>query len=129
MLEKLDTIRMARAMNSHAAERAKLVAGNVANADTPGYRARDLSPFADTYRSGAASPMRATRPGHLSDAAPSRSDARVIEDQGGLSPNGNSVSLEAEMVKTAEAKRQHEISVAIYRSSLSVLRSAIGRRG
>ena len=36
MLEKLDTIRMARAMNSHAAERAKLVAGNVANADMPG---------------------------------------------------------------------------------------------
>lgn len=115
-------------MTSHAAERAKLVAGNVANADTPGYRARDLTPFAETYRNGGASPMRATRPGHFLDGD-GNTAGRVVEDGSGRSPNGNSVSLEDQMVKTAEVKRQHDISLAVYRSSLTMLRSALGRRG
>lgn len=129
MLEKLETIRMSRAMSAHAAERAKLVAGNVANADTPGYLTRDLSPFAESYRSAGAAPMRSTRPGHLEGTGAGGTDARVIEERGGQSPNGNSVSLEEEMVRTAEVKRQHDMSLAIYRSSLTMLRSALGRRG
>lgn len=128
MLEKLETIRMARAMSAHAAERAKLVAGNVANADTPGFLSRDLAPFSETYRSAGAPPLRATRPGHL-DGGPGTEGGRVIEERGGQSPNGNSVSLEAEMVRTAEVKRQHDMSLAIYKSSLTMLRSALGRRG
>lgn len=129
MLEKIETIRMSRAMSAHATERARLVAGNVANADTPGYLTRDLTPFAETYRSAGAAPMRATRPGHLQGAGAGGLDARVTEERGGQSPNGNSVSLEAEMVRTAEIKRQHDMSLAIYRSSLTMLRSALGRRG
>lgn len=129
MLEQLETIRMSRAMSSHAAERARLVAGNVANADTPGYLSRDLAPFVESYRSAGAPPMRTTRPGHMEDGPPSGADTRVIEERGGQSPNGNSVSLEAEMVRTAEVKRQHDMSLAIYKSSLTMLRSALGRRG
>lgn len=129
MLEKLETIRMSRAMSAHAAERAKLVAGNVANADTPGYLTRDLSPFAESYRSASAPPMRATRPGHLEGTGAGGTDAHMIEERGGQSPNGNSVSLEDEMVRTAEVKRQHDMSLAIYKSSLTMLRSALGRRG
>ena len=129
MLEKLETIRMARAMTSHAAERAKVIAGNVANADTPGFRARDLRPFAETYRNAGANPIRATRVGHFTSSDAGGMTARVTEDQGGLAPNGNSVSLEDEMVKNAETKRQHDISIAVYRSSLTMLRTAMGRRG
>ena len=129
MLEKLETIRMARAMTSHAAERAKVIAGNVANADTPVFRARDLRPFAETYRNAGANPIRATRAGHFTSSDAGGAAARVTEDQGGLAPNGNSVSLEDEMVKNAETKRQHDISIAVYRSSLTMLRTAMGRRG
>ncbi len=128
MLEKLETIRMSRAMSAHASERAKLLASNVANADTPGYLAKDLSPFAESYRSAGRAPMRQTRPGHL-DGASGGPDSRLIEERGGQSPNGNSVSLETEMIRTAEVKRQHDMSLAIYRSSLTMLRSALGRRG
>lgn len=129
MLEKLETIRMARAMSAHAAERAKVIAGNVANADTPGFRARDLRPFAETYRNAGATPIRATRAGHLTSDDTGGVSARVTEEQGGRAPNGNSVSLEDEMVKNAETKRQHDISIAVYRSSLTMLRTAMGRRG
>ena len=116
-------------MTSHAAERAKVIAGNVANADTPGFRARDLRPFAETYRNAGANPIRATRAGHFTSSDAGGAAARVTEDQGGLAPNSNSVSLEDEMVKNAETKRQHDISIAVYRSSLTMLRTAMGRRG
>lgn len=129
MLEKLETIRMARAMSAHAAERAKVIAGNVANADTPGFRARDVRPFAESYRNAGTNPIWATRAGHFTSTDAGGAATRVTEDQGGRAPNGNSVSLEDEMVKTAETKRQHDISIAVYRSSLTMLRTAMGRRG
>ena len=129
MLERFETIRMAQAMTAHAATRTKIVAGNVANADTPGYRARDLTPFAESYRSAGAAPMRATRPGHFGASHTGGPAPRVIGESGGRAPNGNTVSLEEEMVRTAEIKREHEISLAVYRSSLTMLRSALGRRG
>ncbi|MDO5604330.1 MAG: FlgB family protein [Paracoccus sp. (in: a-proteobacteria)] len=129
MLEKLDTIRMAQALTGHAAQRARIVAGNVANADTPGFRARDARPFAETYRHSGAVLMRATRPGHLAAMPAATATARLREDEGGRAPNGNSVSLEAEMVKSAEVKREHDLSVAIYKSALGLMRSAAGRRG
>jgi flagellar basal-body rod protein FlgB len=44
-----------------------------------------------------------------------------------MSPNGNSVSLETEMVKAVEVKRQHDQALAIYKSSMNVLRASIGR--
>lgn len=129
MLESLETVRMSQAMMSHAGQRSKMLAGNVANADTPGYLARDLRPFAETYRDSAAMPMRATRAQHFSSTEAGGFVARIVEERDGRSPNGNSVSLEDEMFRTAEIKRQHELSLAVYKSSLTMLRAAMGRRG
>ena len=53
---------------------------------------------------------------------------RVSTDDSQPSPNGNSVSLEAEMVKTAEVRHEHEMSLGIYRSAMDILRTSIGRR-
>ena len=53
MFEKLEITRMAQALSAHAGARLGLVAQNVANADTPGYKARDLPDFAEVWRGGA----------------------------------------------------------------------------
>ena len=50
MFEKIEMLRMARAMGQHTQARHIEVARNIANADTPGFRAHDLQPFAETYR-------------------------------------------------------------------------------
>jgi flagellar basal-body rod protein FlgB len=42
-------------------------------------------------------------------------------------PNGNSVSLEAEMVKSVEARQNHEMALAIYRATSDVIRASLGR--
>lgn len=127
MFEKIEMMRMARAMGQHASQRQITVARNVANADTPGFKAEDLQPFADSYRDAAFAAMRTTNPRHL--AAPDWSPtARNIQTDTGMSPNGNSVSLEDEMLKAAEVKRGHDLSLGVYTAALDLMRTSIGRR-
>lgn len=127
MFEKIEMMRMARALGQHASERQLVVARNVANADTPGFKAGDVQSFADSYRRADLAPMRATDPRHLStpDWSPL---TRQTENDTGVSPNGNSVSLEEEMLKAAEVKRGHDLSLGIYSSALDLMRTSIGRR-
>jgi flagellar basal-body rod protein FlgB len=127
MFKSLDVFKAAHAMGKHAAVRQSVVAQNMANADTPGYKARDIKPFRELYQNDSgAGTMRATRSGHhgssleASGVAPGLTTAEV-------SPNGNSVSVEEEMLKAVEVKRQHDRSVAIYKSAMTVLRATIAR--
>lgn len=127
MFAQIDTMRMARDLGAHAAQRQRVIAMNVANADTPGYRARDLPEFEDGL---GRSPLelRRTRAGHVqSDASGTR--ARPVDVQGEPSPNGNTVSLEDEMVRSADAKREFDLSLSVMQSGLNLMRIAIGRRG
>lgn len=129
MFEKIDTMRMARAMTDHAAQRSNIVARNIANADTPGFKARDLEEFSRSYRASAApDELRSTRARHLSDPFWSGGAPRQTVDSVAVSPNGNSVTLEDEMFKMAEVKREHEMSVSIYRAGLDIMRASIGKR-
>ena len=49
--------------------------------------------------------------------------------RGEASPDGNTVSLEDEMMRAAEAKRQFALSLAVVQSGMPLLRTAAGRRG
>ncbi|MFT6451046.1 MAG: flagellar basal-body rod protein FlgB [Halocynthiibacter sp.] len=128
MLDKLEIFAMARGLISHANARQSAIAQNVANADTPGYRARDVASFADTYRGEAGNAMRATRAGHTThnDGATGL-DLRQIDAPGPSSPNGNTVALETEMMKSSQVRAEHDRALAIYRSSMNILRASIGR--
>jgi flagellar basal-body rod protein FlgB len=127
MFAKLDLFRIASAMASHAGQRQGVIATNIANADTPGYRARDLRPFADVYRQEGATTMRVTRAGHLPAAGPSARADTVLLDNPDQSLNGNTVSLEDQMLRGVDVRRQHSRALAIYRSGLTVLRASLGR--
>lgn len=125
MFEKLELTRMAQSLAAQSGARMAVIAENVANADTPGYKARDLPAFAEVYEE-AGQDMRATRPGHLTAASPA---AMPVPDivRGHDAPNGNSVSLEAEMVKSVEARQSHDMALAIYRATSDVVRASLGR--
>ncbi|NSX54679.1 FlgB family protein [Parasulfitobacter algicola] len=130
MFENLKVFQMAHAMASHASQRQNVTARNIANADTPGYKARDVAPFTDVYRApDQFTAQKATRAGHMTDdRSPGKTRITLAADQSNMSPSGNSVSLEAEMLKSVDNQRQHDRAIMIYKSSLDVLRSAIGRR-
>lgn len=127
MFERLEILRLAGGLASHTAERQSMVARNVANADTPGYRARDLESFADIYRGGSDMDLRRTRDTHMDPAHTHDPAARIVDAGGQAAPNGNTVSLETEMIRSVEVKRGHDIALAVYRTSLDVLRSSLGR--
>ena len=126
MFENLSVTRMATALADHAGARLGLIARNVAGADTPGYKAMDLSDFAATYQDTDAG-MRATRPAHLSGVATALE--AVAQPSGGeASPNGNTVSLAREMVNSVDVRQQHNMALAVYRNTADIIRASLGRR-
>ena len=128
MFGKLEVTRMAQALAAHAGARQGVIAQNIAQADTPGYRARDVAPFAETYRAGNQSDtLFATRPGHIRTDA-NAADVGLHDARGAVAPNGNSVSLESEMVKAVDVKQQHDMALSIYRSVSDIIRASLGRR-
>lgn len=113
--------------------RQTLLAENVANADTPGYAARDLKPMPAPQRPGegmaaAAVPAR-THASHLTldagiDGRPRPVEARSFE----ISPSGNAVALEEEMMKVAETQLDYQLATGLYGRGIGILKTALGRR-
>lgn len=125
MFEKLELTRMAQGLAAHAGTRMGVIAENIANADTPGYKVKDLADFASVYRAKD-NTMRATRPGHIgTDGGDPPLLTRALGTQ---APNGNSVSLEQEMVKTAAVRQDHDMALSIYRATSDVIRASLGRK-
>ena len=129
MFNSLEIMKMAQGMAVHAAQRQSLIAENIANADTPRYRAQDMTAFADAYRGEMQGRgLHATRPGHITSASSTHPANLVFDAAGAETPNGNTVSLETEMVRATEVRHQHDMALSIYKTSLDVLRASIGRR-
>lgn len=124
MFETLSIFQMSAAMATHAGQKQAIVAQNVANADTPGYVARDIPEFKTLVapaRDGGQ--QRATRARHLNGNPGEFGATRPLETRLEATPNGNQVSLESEMLKSVSAKRQHDRALAIYKHAMTVLRS------
>lgn len=120
-------------MNWHQA-RQKLLAGNIANADTPRYQPLDLKPFDPAAPRAAASTAFATALTHArhigtvsttSHATPGTQLSKNWE----VTPGGNAVVLEEQMLKVAENQFDFQMASMLYSKSLGLLRSALGRRG
>ncbi|MEO0999922.1 MAG: FlgB family protein [Pseudomonadota bacterium] len=138
MFEDLSVLRLAAGLAQHATARQSVIAENIANADTPNYIARDIVSFADMVagRPGSAGEIGATalapgttRPGHFAMTARGGAFAAVEEDPapGSISPNGNGVSLEDQMMRSAEVRMQHDLALGIYSKTLALMRLGLGR--
>ena len=126
MFQTLDMFKTAMSMARHAGLRQALASQNVANADTPGYRALAVPDFGASIEAGRDDAMRATRAGHLSGA---RSQTTLTAYRLAASePNDNGVSLEQQILASVDAKRQHDRALAIYRSTLGLLRSSLSKQ-
>lgn len=125
MFQSLEMMRMAHAMAQHAGTRLAVIAENVANADTPGFRASDLPEFSTIYKDQGLN-LKTTRDGHLDPMG--RPFVAVEDDGAPQSPDGNTVSIETQMAKAGETRHQHDVALAIYKTSLDILRLSVGRR-
>ena len=127
MFQNLDMFKTAISMARHAGLKQAVTSQNVANADTPRYLAQSVDSFADLVPSqigGLA--LKATRSTHFgarNTAIGSQTSLRTNSE-----PNGNSVVLENEILNSVDAKRQHDRALAVYRASLSMMRSALSKQ-
>lgn len=132
MFQNLEIFQIAGALAKHAGQRQAVTARNLANADTPGYHAQDLTPFKDLVPgSDHTGELRATRAKHLNGTRASITriaEPTLMDDRTSIAdPNGNSVSVETEILRSVDAKREHDRALAIFRSSLTILRTSLGR--
>lgn len=116
--------------------RQSLIASNIGNLDTPGYRTVDLD-FQDALRDAmqteeAGLPLRRTEPLHLGGggSGPAETLARAVHGLP-VRNDGNNVNLDREMLSLAETRGRYEAATAMLRLRIRQLRSAIteGRSG
>jgi flagellar basal-body rod protein FlgB len=109
-------------------ERQRVLAENVANADTPNYRARDLAPPDFSHAMQQALALDRTDPAHIT--AQGGDGSAFAADSSGryaIRPRGNSVTHEDEMMKVAANQMDYEAVTSLYTRSLALIKLAIGR--
>ena len=117
---------LSRALDYHL-ERHNVIASNVANVDTPGFRPLDLvRPTESGFGEQTALALRATRHGHIGSFGEQESSQLVpVEDQFALAgADGNAVSLEREMAKLAANDLRYETATKVVSRQLAMLRYA-----
>ncbi|MBI3440337.1 MAG: flagellar basal body rod protein FlgB [Proteobacteria bacterium] len=114
-------------------QRQKVLSQNIANANTPGYQAQDVAPLDfKTLLEGSSSSlslsMATTDPKHLGLNGTSVSRQHAVQKQKntyGVSPNGNSVVMEEQLLKMNENFTDHRLTTTIYQKNIDMLKSSI----
>ncbi len=114
------------------AQRHGVLSQNVANADTPDYRPRDLkrAGFDELLRSraeaGRSLPLAVTQASHLVGSTRRAGvDARPVDGYE-TTPSGNSVVLDEQLGKLAETQLDYELTTNLYRRQVGMLKTALG---
>ncbi len=100
-----------------------LIAQNVANGNTPGYQAKDLVAFEKVMDTTRHVTVGRTHTDHLvqdRQTDPFRADRRPAVWE--TVPSGNSVNMEAEMLKASQVAGAHSLVSNIYAKHMSMLR-------
>jgi flagellar basal-body rod protein FlgB len=104
-----------------------VLAQNVANADTPGFRPRDLVPFGRELQGQLRLAMARTSPGHGGGNPLAAANARTERGVAEVAPDGNAVSLDREAMRIAETDTAHQLAMAVHRSFTGMFRLTLGR--
>jgi flagellar basal-body rod protein FlgB len=131
-LDKLPLFALMKRKMDWLTQRQQVLADNVANADTNGYVARDIEAFSfkDALRQSSALTTSVTNLHHI-PVQSQASDSRVGKDRASydISPTGNSVVLEQQMMKVSETAADYQLALNLYRKQVSLIKTAIGRSG
>jgi len=104
-----------------AAFRHQVLATNLANIDTPGYRTRDARTFAGEIVRAMAGDGPEGAPGESAFMSPAAYEIRGLSER----PDGNNVSVERESLLLAQNQLRFEVAVAFLKSEFHRLSNAI----
>jgi flagellar basal-body rod protein FlgB len=105
-----------------ASARQAVITGNIANANTPGYKTQDIQRFTDVFDQTSLT-MASTEPGHLGADASGRVDNWDVKDTGGP------VSLEVEMLKAGDINRGFSLDMDVMRAFNRMLMASVRTGG
>jgi len=117
-------------------ERQKVLAQNIANANTPGYTPRDLKKVSfkaqlDQTNSVDGLHMQTSAQGHMSGTGATKTRFEIKEQNSHIAmkaPDGNAVALEDELIKMSETQMEYATAVNLYRKHVGMLKTALGKR-
>ncbi|WP_153559073.1 flagellar basal body rod protein FlgB [Roseimaritima sediminicola] len=116
-----------------AQRRHQVLAGNLANLDTPNYRSRDLS--VDAFQNALAnsiqqtqSPSASRSPGHAGTVKPAFGDGPRAAMQEVVYHDGSDVGMEHQVTQIAKNQHMHNLAIALMRNQFGVLQAAISER-
>lgn len=108
--------------------RQRVLAQNIANADTPNYRPSDMQPFAKVLSAKLTErQMVATNANHLQGTR--HQDGRTLKERISATrdPSGNAVSLEREALRVADTDSAHATALSVRRRYINMFMTALGR--
>lgn len=122
----------------HLAERQRVIAQNIANAETPGFKAREMTPpdfgallsgLGIGGTAGVARPGVRLTPAMAALGARQPMGAPIIldHDVSETKPDGNNVTLEDQLLKMGQVQADFATMTNIYRKQMAMLKTAIGR--
>ena len=121
---------MLRQRLDQLSQRHQLIAENIANASTPGYRPRDVDTAAfermlSSSTSGGGITLARTNAGHMGSGGAANGGVSVVtRDDSETTIDGNAVVLEEQMARAAETRMQFETGIALYQKGLELMRMA-----
>jgi len=114
-------------------QRQAVLAQNIANANTPGYKPQDLKQpdfksMVSQSQSGSGIGLARTQAGHIGGGkAGGTGNHKVIETDGQeTTPTGNAVILEEQLMKTSETRMDYAATLNLYRKHVNMIKTAIG---
>ena len=110
-----------------ASQRQAVLAQNIANANTPGYKPHDVQAFSKTLASTQSVEAVRTQPSHLSGTLAAAAPNEVVDRSHMHAADGNAVSLDEQLVKLADTETTHSFVTSIYRTYIGMFNTALGR--
>ncbi len=105
-------------------QRQQVLAQNIANADTPDYQSRDLSPFEKLLVNAPVTPT-LTNPRHLRGRVQDASLVQTLPAE--RAPDGNAVNVETELTKVSDDETNAALVGNLWKSYMGLYLNALGR--
>ncbi|GHD61018.1 flagellar basal body rod protein FlgB [Thalassobaculum fulvum] len=132
-LSQMTLFKMARQKMSWLGQRQAVLAQNIANANTPDYRSKELEAldFGRELKRLAPVRMAATAGRHLAGTVTPpeyRVDKVKLRDVYEVNPDGNSVVMEEQLMKLSDNQLQYQLATNIYQKHVKMFRLALGNQ-
>jgi flagellar basal-body rod protein FlgB len=120
-IREIGAIKLSANRIDYLSDKQRIIAKNISNSDTPGFRALEMRPFTEVLKGASAYQPVKTHPNHLSGSNSSRSSTIVTSTTSSMKPNGNNVVLEDQTLAATQTQIDHSFATSLYKKAASLV--------